>query len=54
MPFGDAPGPRDVLRLTFVARDNNGLFGRNREAAIGAVAIGRITQSTRRQPTLAA
>jgi hypothetical protein len=27
---------------------------REREAALGAVAIGRITQSTRRQPTLAA
>jgi hypothetical protein len=47
LPFGDAPGRRDALRLTFAARDNNGLFGRNRDAAMGALwAIGVIAADT--------
>ena len=48
MPFGDVPGRRDVLRLTFASRDNNGLFGRNRDAARGALwAIGVIAAPRR-------
>ena len=41
LPFGAQSGSRDVLALTFAARDPAGLFGANREAAVGGLwAIG--------------
>jgi predicted phage baseplate assembly protein len=36
LAFGETAGPRDVLALTFVCRDDNGLFGRERQTTRGA------------------
>lgn len=36
LPFGEQPGPRDVLSLTFRARDEAGLFGARRQDVKGA------------------
>jgi hypothetical protein len=41
LPFGETAGPKDTLRLTFVARGDSGLFGKNRKDVNGALwAIG--------------
>src|SRR5436190_5522606 len=54
LPFGEQPGQRDVLSMTFRARDAAGLFGARRQDAKGARwAIGvRSAPSSRGVPTI--